>query len=385
MFLSRLVADHLGDRDVSGPRRGPDSQVLDEIRRAPGGSSHIRTFLQRGALLAVGVGLLYLMQQQLVEVLSSADRLRDINVGWFVVMALFEVISFVCMWALIRQMLPNVSWFVAATGQVVSNSVSRVVPGGAAVGGATMFRMLSVSGVSAPQAASAMAATGMLSNALLFAIPAVAGLLALLGAPIPERLIPAAIAGGLFFAVLMAIGVVAIRFTSPLYALGRAIRRAVTLLGRALRKDWTFDPNRLIDERGRLVEVLENRWPVAMAAAAGNWAFDYLALIAALYGVGAEPRLSLVLLAYAAASVLAMVPFTPGGVGFVEVGLYSTLIITGIDAGDAGLATIAFRMISWWLPVMAGPAAWLAFKSRYSWQTGRSGSEISGAGRADAG
>ena len=120
-----------------------------------------------------------------------------------------------------------------------------------------------------------------------------------------------------------------------------------------------------MEERARLIDVLGSRWPKAVAAAAGNWAFDYLALIAALYAVGAEPRLSLVLLAFAAASVLAMVPFTPGGVGFVEVGLYSTLIVTGIGARDAGLATIAYRMVSLWLPVLLGPVAWFVFRARF--------------------
>lgn len=359
--------------------------MVDEIRQAPAGLRHIRTFLVRGAVLAIGMGLLYLMQQRLVEVLSSAERLRDISIGWFVVMGLCELVSFACMWALIKQMLPKLSWFVAATSQVVANSVSRVVPGGAAVGGATLYRMLSVSGVRAPEAASAMAATGILSNALLFAIPAVAGLLALLGAPIPERLVPAAVAGGVFFAVLMAVGAVAILFTSPLNQLGRLVRSVVELVGGVLRRPWTFDPERLTDERTRLIDVLDHRWPKAMAAAAGNWVFDYLALIAALYAVGAEPRLSLVLLAYAAASVLAMVPFTPGGVGFVEVGLYSTLIVTGIPAREAGLATIAYRVFSAWVPVLAGPGAWLAFKARYPSNGGRAEAEGATVGRAEAG
>jgi uncharacterized protein (TIRG00374 family) len=72
-----------------------------------------------------------------------------------------------------------------------------------------------------------------------------------------------------------------------------------------------------------------------------------------------------VLLAYASAGLLSMVPFTPGGVGFVEVGLYSTLIISGIPARDAALATFAYRTVSWWLPVVSGLVAWIAFRSRF--------------------
>jgi uncharacterized membrane protein YbhN (UPF0104 family) len=189
--------------------------------------------------------------------------------------------------------------------------------------------------------------------------------LALLGTPIPERMLPTAIAGGVFFVVLMAMGAIAIAFTAPLLLVGRVVRRVVRPVGRVFRRKWSLDPNDMVAERDRLVEVLGHRWPKAIAASAGNWAFDYLALIAALYAVGAEPRLSVVLLAYATAALLAMVPFTPGGVGFVEIGLYSTLIISGIPARDAGVATIAYRMVSWWFPVVSGLVAWFAFKARF--------------------
>ncbi|MGF1597417.1 MAG: YbhN family protein [Acidimicrobiales bacterium] len=365
-------------------RRCHDGGIIDQIGDEAGWSKHIRVFLRRGLALSVGVLFVYITQTQVMQILSTADRLRDISIGWFAVMALCEALSFVCMWALIRQMLPDTPWFVVATSHMVANSVSRVVPGGAAVGGATLYRMLAVSGVQPNQAASAMAASGVVSNALLFAIPTVAGVLALLGAPIPKRLLPAAIAGGVFFFVLMALGVVAIRFTRPLLVVGRTLDRLVLLAGRPIRRNWSVEPGHLVEERDRLVGVLEYRWPKAVVAAASNWAFDYLALIAALYAVGAEPRLSVVLLAYAAASVLAMVPFTPGGIGFVEVGLYWTLIISGISARDAGLATIGYRLISWWLPVVAGLGAWVAFKARFGqWAVNREDDSPDGVGPPD--
>ncbi|MDH4363133.1 MAG: flippase-like domain-containing protein [Acidimicrobiia bacterium] len=355
-------------------RRRPDESYVQQIRELPGGTTLIRTILQRGVVLTVGVFLLYLMQQRLITVVTSAEQLKSISGGWFAVMVLCEVASFAFMWGLVRQMLPGVSWFVAATSQLVSNSVSRVVPGGAAVGGATLYRMLSVSGIAQPQAASAMAATGILSTAMLFAIPAVATVLALLGAPMPERMLPTAIAGGVIFAVLMVLGVVAFAFTTPLRIVADGVSRVVALLGRLVRRPWTLDPDDVIGERDRLVEVLGARWLKAITASAGNWAFDYLALVAALYAVDAEPRLSLVLLAYASAAVLNMVPFTPGGVGFVEVGLYSTLVISGIPSPQAALATIAYRMVSLWFPVASGLVAWIAFKARFP-SSGRPGRE----------
>jgi hypothetical protein len=102
-----------------------------------------------------------------------------------------------------------------------------------------------------------------------------------------------------------------------------------------------------------------------LAAAIGNWMFDYLALVAALRAVGASPRMSAVLLAYGAAAVLTMISITPGGLGFVEGGLVACLHVAGVAVDEALLATLAFRLFSYWLPLPAGLIGYLAFRRRY--------------------
>ena len=98
----------------------------------------------------------------------------------------------------------------------------------------------------------------------------------------------------------------------------------------------------------------------------GNWTFDYGALAAALVILeDTRPRFGLVLMAYGAAAVLAMIPITPGGLGFVEAGLTSLLTLAGIPAADALLATLAYRIVSFWLPLALGPIAWAAFQRHY--------------------
>jgi uncharacterized protein (TIRG00374 family) len=64
-----------------------------------------------------------------------------------------------------------------------------------------------------------------------------------------------------------------------------------------------------------------------------------------------------VLLAYTASQLLAMVPLTPGGLGFVEAGLTGLLALAGVNAGDAAVATLAYRLVSYWLPLPAGAGA----------------------------
>ncbi len=166
------------------------------------------------------------------------------------------------------------------------------------------------------------------------------------------------------FVVLLAIGALSVAFTRPLILAEWGLRALLEFVGGLVRRPWTVGHGRFVDERDRLVSVVDRRWPAVITASAGKWAFDYLALIAALYSVGANPRLSLVLIAYAGAQVLGMIPITPGGMGFVEVGLYSLLIISGISAQDASLATIAYRLISWWVPIVSGFGAWVLFVRR---------------------
>ena len=78
---------------------------------------------------------------------------------------------------------------------------------------------------------------------------------------------------------------------------------------------------------------------------------DYAALVAALTAFGAHARPSEVLLAFVVAQALAMVPITPGGLGFVESGLTALLVVIGIPADTAVIGTLLYRLVSFWLPI----------------------------------
>ena len=358
---------------MQGPLNDADDMESDEAgftMPAVGELDYIGGLVRRAVSIALLIIVLSLIApgllRQLLDVISSSERLLTIRPAWFLIMILAEIASFACIWWLTKILLPKVSLFVAATSQLTANTVSRVVPGGgAAAGGATLYRMLAVSGTSPTQAGGALAAMSILSTAALFSIPAIGAVVAFFGAPIPEQLLPVAIASGVLFALLIGVGVIAIRFTRPLMIVGRAASKLISILGRLLRREWKLTPEDLVAERDRLVSILGNRWLAATAASALNWMFDYLVLVFALYAVDAEPRLSLVMIAYASGAVLAMIPLTPGGLGFVEVGLTYFLVLSGMSAQDAAVATIAYRVISFSLPTAFGLVAWIAFRRRY--------------------
>jgi uncharacterized protein (TIRG00374 family) len=118
-----------------------------------------------------------------------------------------------------------------------------------------------------------------------------------------------------------------------------------------------------------------------MTGLADRLAFDFGTLLATIRATGAKPAPSLVLLAYAVAGLLALIPITPGGLGIVEAGLSALLILAGVPGGDAVVATLACRIISYWLPIVVGPFAYMAFRLRYG-RPGEAGGP--GAGPASA-
>ena len=79
-------------------------------------------------------------------------------------------------------------------------------------------------------------------------------------------------------------------------------------------------------------ETFGRRWLIAVTGAIGKVGFDYLALVCCLAAVGVRPSPSLVLLAYIGGALLALIPITPGGLGFVEAGLTGILAAAGVEA-----------------------------------------------------
>jgi uncharacterized protein (TIRG00374 family) len=323
-----------------------------------------RAIALRVAFLLVTLIALYVLWPSLLQVLESWPKLLDLNPIWFVVMGAFEAVSFLCIWGLQRLALRTKRWFGVATAQLASNAFSRVVPGGAAAGGALQWRMLTDSGEDGTLVATSLTASSLISTGTLFMLPLLTVPAALLGRPVPDGLQQAAWLGGLVFAVGFVVGWVLLTRDGALRAVARGIQRLHNRLQKA--KPPISDlPDRLVAQRDEITTTLGASWWKALLFALGNWLFDYFALLAAITATGAHPRPTLVLLAYSASMVLAMIPITPGGLGFVEAGLTGLLALAGVAAGDAVIAVLAYRLVSFWLPLPLGGAALVAHRRRY--------------------
>jgi uncharacterized membrane protein YbhN (UPF0104 family) len=312
-------------------------------------------------LLITGVSL-YLLLPSLVAVFGSWESLLDLKPQWVAIALGFESLSFVANWALQRIALQTPSWFAVGTSQLAANALSRILPGGAATAGTLQFRMLVRAGVPPQRVGSALAATTGLTFAGLLALPVLALPAIIAGAPVEHKLLHTLWVGGIVFVLMLAAGSASFAFDRPLELVGDGLDRLLRLIRRPRSGRPLGDV--LLAERDEIRRTLGERIKMAVTAAVGRSLFDYLALVACLYAVQAKPDPALVLLAYVAGSFLGMIPLTPGGLGFVEAGLTGTLVLAGVDAGSAAAATLAYRLVSFWLPIPLGGLAYWLFGRR---------------------
>jgi uncharacterized protein (TIRG00374 family) len=318
----------------------------------------------RALLLVFSLVSLYVLLPSLLEIFTSWRELFDLAPEWIVFALAVEALSFAAIWKLLRIALQTRSWLPVSLSQLAGNALGRVIPGGGAAALALQHRMLIRSGLQGSRVVSALTGVSVFLFSTVLALPLLSLPAILAGTPVERGLKEAAFLGGAVFVLMLTAGITVFVWNRPLVLGGNLLAAAVNRTVRRRRPVGDL-PERLLSERDSLRGAFGRHWRTAVVASAGRWIFDYLALIACLRAVGAEPSPSLVLLAYVTASLLAMIPLTPGGLGFVEAGLTGMLTLSGVDATEAAVATLAYRLISFWLPIPVGGASYVVFMRRY--------------------
>jgi len=351
--------------EATAGRPAPVAAKATAIDRAQAHPLTWKTIIKRAVAMAVAGAAIYLALPGLLAVLGAWPRLSTLNPIWFAAALAAELASFTCNFALQRLALRSRGWFAVVTAGLAGNAVTDSLPGGDAVGAAVQFSMLSTAGFDTDTAVGGLTAFSLLGVGGLLALPVLALPAILAGAPVSPGLVHTALLGVAGFVLFAIFGVIILRTERPLAAIGRAAQSLRNWVTRGRRPPRTGLDQRLLNQRDTIRTVLGKRWWQAALLTAGRLGFDYGCLLAALRATGAAPRPSLVLLAYAAAGIVALFPVTPGGLGIVEASLSGLLILAGVHSGYAVLATLAYRVASYWLPMFAGPVAYLLFRLRY--------------------
>jgi uncharacterized protein (TIRG00374 family) len=359
--LDDAAPRQVGDRIENALEQRAD--VEGELARGEAAQPSRHRLVRTIVWLSVTGVSLYLVAPTLLETVGSWRSLSELKPAWLPVMVVLQAASIGALWWLQRLAMHSRDSYAVATSQLAGNGMSKVAPGGGAVGAALQYRMLVQAGLPRAQAVAGLTASNLLTLAVVLALPVLA-IPALVRGGVDRSLLEGTIGGLGLFVVLFAVGALMLALDGPLRWVGRTVQRVRNRIRRRAAPVRDL-PTRLVRERDRILGTVGRRWKSALAGSVGRWIFDYATLLAALAAVGSTPRPGLVLLAFCTAQLLAQLPVTPGGLGFVEAGLTATLALAGVSASDAVLATFAYRLLTYWLPLPLGLVGAVLHRRRY--------------------
>ncbi|MDY7102034.1 MAG: lysylphosphatidylglycerol synthase transmembrane domain-containing protein [Actinomycetota bacterium] len=338
---------------LSGPTRqarrrtGTDLDHLRETVREATNSDEVslarlervspRTILSGLAL----AGALYVLLPQLTDIRDTADAFFEADWRWAPVIFGATALSFVFATISLLGASPvTVPFFAALRGQVAASFVGKLAPS-AAGGLALNVRLLQRSGADLTTATSASAinvvAGFIVHLALMVGFFVWTGRNEYGGLRIPDERV---------LLLVLAITVVAIAVTLAL-PFGR--RFVIAPAMRAIRTAMST------------VTAVATR-PTGVAMLLGGSAgitLSYLgALLATAAAFGSDVNPAEIGAAYLGAMALASAAPTPGGLGAIEAALVAALGSFGMPAGVAVSVVLTFRLVTFWVPVLPG---WAAF------------------------
>jgi uncharacterized protein (TIRG00374 family) len=233
--------------------------------------------------------------------------------------------------------------------QMSTKALSSIVPGGSAAGSALGYRLFTLSGVPGPDAGFALATAGLGSAVVL-------NLIFFLGlvVSIPLRGVNPTYATAAIVGVIVMV-VAAFLVFGLIEGQGRA-ERAVRWVARKLRMDDARMGQAVRHLSSRMEDMLTDRKQLGRVIgwAAANWLLDAAALWVFLRAFGGSVAIDGLLVAFGLANIVAVIPITPGGLGFVE-GTYVPLLVGfGLDRATATIGVLSYRVAQLWFPIVLG-------------------------------
>jgi putative heme transporter len=315
------------------------------------------------AIVAVGAmaWLVVANRHTLAESLSSLGQL---DFRWFALAVLCEGVSLTA-FGLSRRRLLRADGHQAGFASVMAityagNALSMSVPfAGAQLAAVFSYQQFRRRGLDPALTGWALGISAIASSSAL-AIILVAGALTG-GAPLVTA---AGFAAAAVFALPALTVLLALRYPRAREVANKALASLIPFARRVLRKPG-LDPAALDEFLTRLASI-RLRWPQyveVFGLATVNWLADCACLACAIHATGEPIPWRGLVLAYGAGAAVGSTGVTPGGFGLVEVTLTAALVAVGLATGRALTAVLAYRLINFWLILLAGGIA-MIFLSR---------------------
>ena len=241
--------------------------------------------------------------------------------------------------------------------QMSTRALSSIVPGGSAASSALGYRLLTLSGVSGADAGFALATVGigsavvlnlLLWIALIISIP-IRGVNALYGSAALVGVIVMGFAGTIVFGLMNGQG----RSEKVVRWIARRARMNPDKAALVL--------HRLAERLDQLISDKQLLGRVAMWASL-NWILDAAALWVFLRAFNITMDPDALLIAFGISNVLAAVPITPGGLGYVDTGYIGMLTGFGASATSAALGVASYRFAQLFFPIILGGVLYLSLR-----------------------
>src|SRR5579863_4746631 len=107
-------------------------------------------------------------------------------------------------------------------------------------------------------------------------------------------------------------------------------------------------------------DLLRQRRPGLLGAVA-YWGFDIAALGCSFRAFGGHPAIAVLVLGYFLGTLGSLLPL-PGGIGGGEGAMIGAFVAFGVNGGQAVVAVLDYRAISFWLPTLPGIAGYIALR-----------------------
>ncbi|MBB3675814.1 lysylphosphatidylglycerol synthase transmembrane domain-containing protein [Modestobacter versicolor] len=267
---------------------------------------------------------------------------------------------------------PGMTLRQATVSTQTTTAVSNTVLGGAAIALGLTYAMNSSWGFSRSRTSVSLLTSGLWNNFAKLGLPVVAlALLAFSAPPSAARLTAGALGVIGLAASLVGLWLV-LRSRSSAARVGLALARGASGVLRLVHRPPVSGWDRaFVTFRDRTVLLLRARWHWLTLATLVSHLSLFLVLLLALRfsGVTAEQVGWVEVLAvFAFARLLTAVPFTPGGLGVIEVAMISGLAAAGGERAEVAAGVLVFRLLTYLLPIPIGVLTHLFWRRNTSWR-----------------
>jgi uncharacterized membrane protein YbhN (UPF0104 family) len=329
-----------------------------------------RRELRRVAWGAAFLVVIALLAGQLHRLEGMLERVQEGEPSWLALGVAIESLSFVGYVALTYEMFhrdaPRLN--VAACVEITFGGVvaTRLFSAGGAGGIAFTTWALRAAGMATRTAAQSIA----VFLAIMYAPFVAACLLGGLGGGAPDAVVWSGVAIG-----IGGFGAAALLTLIPGDLERRARKLACGHGGVARLAAKLSSVPAVAGEATRSALTLTRRRPSLLGWAILWWAADVAVLDACFRAFGESPALGVLILGYFLGHIGNLLPM-PGGVGGVEGGMVGVFAACGMPLDVAVVGTIAYQVISTWLPVAPGLGAYWSLRRRVArWRSDTPGGE----------